>query len=413
MSSAKLKTNGKWLVWAREMSNFKRKDIAKKMGVDSEEIRQWEQTGDIGQNELKKLADYYRRPPMMFFNNNSPSYNEDKIVDFRTKGSKQKKKVSPQILRELESAQNKRENLILLEEESEEEIIPNFTLSMKNEVSDVKIISEYIREKINMTKPQIDVLNNSENALNHWINKVEGLGVLVFQFYDIEPKDMRGYAIYNEKLPIIGINKKEHVNGRKFTLFHELAHLIINNEGIIISNFNKFAINYNTEELCNKIAAEILVPRETFEIKINDYDNNNEWKDNQIKSLSKYFKVSNEVILRRLLTLDKISNDFYKSKKHEWEKNYFAFKNRSSNKKNKNSKKNTKPKIAKEKTPNNTKNIRKATEALRKNGELYTKMVLEAYDSQLITNSTMADYLGVSLQVIVEIRKKLSKELFE
>ncbi|WP_225369198.1 hypothetical protein [Methanobrevibacter arboriphilus] len=41
---------------------------------------------------LKKLADYYRRPPMMFFNNNSPSYNEDKIVDFRTKGSKQKKK---------------------------------------------------------------------------------------------------------------------------------------------------------------------------------------------------------------------------------------------------------------------------------------------------------------------------------
>ncbi|WP_263640791.1 hypothetical protein [Methanobrevibacter arboriphilus] len=40
-------------------------------------------------------------------------------------------------------------------------------------------------------------------------------------------------------------------------------------------------------------------------------------------------------------------------------------------------------------------------------------MVLEAYDSQLITNSTMADYLGVSLQVIVEIRKKLSKELFE
>ncbi len=32
MSSAKLKTNGKWLVWAREMSNFKRKDIAKKNG---------------------------------------------------------------------------------------------------------------------------------------------------------------------------------------------------------------------------------------------------------------------------------------------------------------------------------------------------------------------------------------------
>ncbi len=26
------------------------------MGVDSEEIRQWEQTGDIGQNELKKIG---------------------------------------------------------------------------------------------------------------------------------------------------------------------------------------------------------------------------------------------------------------------------------------------------------------------------------------------------------------------
>lgn len=413
MSSSRIKANGNWLTWARKMSQFKTSDIAKKMGVHSEDILNWEKTGEIRTSEVKKLAKYYHRPPMLFYNENNPVNNYENITDFRTINSLEKTELSPLIIKELQNAKNKRENLIILEDESEDFIIPEFKLSIDTKNNSIETIAQYIRERIGMTNAEIYNLKNSENALNHWIHKIEELGVLVFQFYDIDPVDMRGYAIYNKKLPIIGINKKEFPNGEKFTLFHELVHLILNDEKISISNINKFKITNEKELICNKIAAEILVPTKSLEIKLEDYNNNGIWKDHHITALSKSFQVSNEVILRRLLSLKKISKEFYYSKKEEWEKKYFASSANNLEKDKSKTKKKRKEKDKKIDKTENTYNSKKATELLRKNGLLYTKLVLDAYDSRLITNNTLTDYLGTKLQVVNDIRKKIAKENLE
>jgi Zn-dependent peptidase ImmA (M78 family) len=251
----------------------------------------------------------------------------------------------------------------------------------------------------------------NKKGLEFWINKLEELGVLVFQFYGIKPEEMRGYALTYDKLPIIGINNQDHPNGKKFTLFHELAHLIIKKEGI--SSFNKYDLPNSDEIFCNAVAAEVLVPEKDLLAKVDQIGVRGNWTNDKINKLKNFFNVSSEVIVRRLLTLKLVEPDFYKSKKEEWNK--FIPHSGSKAKErtvDQGRRERDEPCSDREKDINLI-NTRKAVMAIKRNGVYYTEIVLSAYDSQLITNSTMTGYLGETLQVVEEIRKKLLEEIEE
>ena len=159
---------------------------------------------------------------------------------------------------------------------------------------------------------------------------------------------------------------------------------------------------------CNAVAAEIVAPTEFLEPKIDQMGVEGDWTNGKIKNLANYFQVSKEVIVRRLLTLELVTPDYYKSKKAEWKK--FIPHSKSTSKKQRTEKTTTEYKRTEDPDVINT---RKATIALKRNGIYYTEIVLSAYDSQLITNSTMAGYLGETLQVIDQIRNKLPEEMVE
>ena len=106
---------------------------------------------------------------------------------------------------------------------------------------------------------------------------------------------------------------------------HELSHIIIwwKSE---INNIDFRDINsgytYNEDEVfCNKLAAEILVPKKLLiekNKKINDYS-----IDKKVKILSKDFWVSSEVIFRRLFDLNIIERQKYiefRNRTEEWVK---------------------------------------------------------------------------------------------
>lgn len=397
MSSTKLKANHEWLIWARKTAHYNVKEIAEKMKVNKETVKEWESTGKIEYNTLVELAEYYQRPPMIFFNVNKPEY-EKPIPDFRTINSNEKDNVSPEISFEIRSANVRRENLIKLEVESDEYKIPEFSLN-NIKTKDPTEISDIIRDKVGMKR--------SNKDLDYWISKVEDLGVLVFQFYGIEPQDIRGYALYYDKLPIIGINHKEYKNGKKFTLFHELAHLAIKKQGL--SNFDRYYLRNETEILCNQIAAESLVPSKMIINQINDMVYSTLLDDKTLKRLSRFFKVSNEVIIRRLLTLNFISKKDYQSKKDELD-TYIGKKKEVSQKNKQKPHKDTEKIVL---SDPQSKYRKKAAIALNKNGMYYTNSIFKAYDEDLITIDDVAENLGVSLEVIREIRKKIMGDSFD
>lgn len=397
MSTEILNVNTKWLKWARTSVKYEKDDVASKLNVNPEKITEWEETGKLTQNELMALSDIYEVSPYTFFDGNDPVYDKE-IPDFRTINSK-KIKITPEIMFELRRAKDNRNTLLNFEDEFDDFEFPLFS-SNTIESDDPMIVADKIRHLLN-----IGSRSDLNKKLEYWIKLIEALGILVFEFYDIDPKQLRGYALYYDKLPIIGINHKESDNAKKFTLFHELTHLILKKEGI--SNINEYSFANNDESYCNKVAAEVLVPNKLFRNYINDNSSFKRFRTKDIEVLSQRFHVSKHVIVRRALDLGFINSNDYNDRINEFNKYINPPKKKNLNKRSNNksqSKNDNKPKSS-------DKGLHtKAKVALRKNGNYFTSLLIKAYDEELITDIDVALELKVSLEVMSKIMSIIEKE---
>ena len=394
MGTEIVKVNTKWLKWARTSVKYEKNDVANKLNVNPKKITEWEKTGKLTQNELMALSDVYEVSPYTFFDGNDPVYDKE-IPDFRTINSK-KINITPEIMFELRRAKEKRETLLDFEDDFDDFEFPLFSSNTINS-DDPIIVAEKIRNFLGMGR------FNSHRKLDYWISLIESLGILVFELYNIEPEQLRGYALYYDKLPIIGINHRESPNAKKFTLFHELAHLIMKKDGM--SNINEYNFINNEEAYCNKVAAETLVSTKLFKTYIEDTDSFNEFKKKDIKDLSRIFGVSNQVIVRKALDLGFINQKEYNDRIKEF--NEYI----NPPKMNKTPKINNKPKVNENKVPNHDKGLHnKAKMALRKNGYYFTTLLIKAYEEELITDIDMALELNVSLQVMSKIINMVVEE---
>ncbi len=387
MNSVIAYVNHEMLVWARESANYDLEEIAHKIGVSVKRLESWEEGTDFPTYlQLLKLANSYKRPSAMFFGKKIPEKPETE-PDFRFLPDVDiKPKLSPKIIFELRNAESKRKTFINLKEELKEEITI-FTLKA-NISEEEKDVVEKIKKALNISWAKRFSWKTADDALKEWISIIENLGVLIFQFVDIKPKEMRGYALNNGILPIIGINATEHAHGRIFTLLHELVHITLGKRGI--SNLYGYKINNNVERFCNRVAGEILVPTEILlseSIVVNNDSGN--WEDYKLRILSNRFKVSKEVILRRLLTLELISEEFYDSKRDE----FLGYVAPPSFEKGQ--------KVRRDLT---------AFKSLKRNGDLYTDAVIASYRNELITTSELSDYLGVKLKYLPEIEQNLYRD---
>jgi Zn-dependent peptidase ImmA (M78 family) len=401
MESAKLNINTEWLVWARKTSHYKINDIAKKMKKDEGFVEELEKTGEIEYNTLLELSKHYQRPTSVFFSKGSPKY-EETIPDFRTLASETKKEISPKIALEIRNAKYKRQTLLNIETESNEFKLPKFKFNNLNNASD-KEISEVLMDELEGNRANLSILK-----LKNWITKIESLGVLVFEFYGINPEELRGYALYYDKLPIIGINHREYDNPKKFTLFHELAHLLVKKEGI--SNLKEYNLEKKEEIRCNKIAAEFIVPTKLFKQIITEKRIKNFDKEN-IRILSKTFKISKDVIIRKALDLKLIDNTEYKNKQNDFNSYLDERKKQTTTNKSLNEKtdKTDETKESK-KLSTEEKYKRQASEAQTRNGNYYIKKLFEAYDKDLISDLDVSIDLDVSLNVVRKLQENISIE---
>ena len=397
MSTDIVNVNTKWLKWARTSVKYEKDVVANKLNIDPEKITEWEETGTLTSNELIALSEIYQVSPYTFFDGNDPVYDKE-IPDFRTINS-EKVNMTPEIMFELRRAKDNRNTLLNFEDEFDDFEFPLFS-SNTIESDDPMIVADKIKHLLNI-KGRSDL----NKKLNYWIKLIEALGILVFEFYGIDPKQLRGYALYYDKLPIIGINHKESDNAKKFTLFHELTHLILKKEGI--SNINEYSFANNDESYCNKVAAEVLVPNKLFRNFIEDNSSYKRFRTQDIEGLSQRFHVSKHVIVRRALDLGFINSNDYNDRINEFN-NYIN----PPKKKNSNKRSNNKPQSKNDNKPKNSDKglYNKAKVALRKNGNYFTSLLIKAYDEELITDIDVALELKVSLEVMSKIISIIEKE---
>ena len=185
---------------------------------------------------------------------------------------------------------------------------------------DVNEVVKSIRITLGLSEDWAQKFLTWQDALNYLVERIENIGIItVFNGVvenntsrPISVDECRGFVLVDEFAPFMFINNTDSKAAQLFTIVHELAHIWMGQSAGF--DFRKLQpADEPIEILCDKIAAEFLVPKEEF---------NKQWELNpNIKSSSRFFKVSEIVIARRALDTGKISRD-------EFFKFYEEYKNR-------------------------------------------------------------------------------------
>jgi Zn-dependent peptidase ImmA (M78 family) len=180
--------------------------------------------------------------------------------------------------------------------------------------SNVQEIVADIRQTLGLSQTWASQYKKWQDALDSLIQHVEDIGIITMfngvvennNYRPINVEDCRGFVLVDEFAPFMFVNNADAKAAQLFTIVHELAHIWIGHSAGF--DFRKLEpANDPIEKICDKIAAEFLVPERIFsEI----------WDAHPtIAYAAKFFKVSEIVIARRALDLGKFSKvqflDFY------------------------------------------------------------------------------------------------------
>ena len=239
-----------------------------------------------------------------------------------------------------------------------------------------------LREELNLG--EIRQFENINNVLEAYIERVESLGVAVFQL-SMTQDNLRGFSIVDEVMPIIGIKGGgEPATAKIFTLFHEFAHILLNDGGLCDLSEST---NQQIEKWCNAFAAEILVPTSELlkmNIVIDKYLKKDKiWLKSDLIKLGNHFHVGPLTILRRLLDNKRTTPTYYKNKHEAWNK----------------------PQFGRSKNPEG-RNI--AKETIKEKGKTYISLAFSAFDQNRIDIKDLSDFLGVNFSYIAKTRQLLN-----
>lgn len=362
------------LVWARESARLDIETAAKKAKVTPERMKLWE-AGEARPtiNQLRKLANAYKRPIAVFYLPEPPSSGFQAMRDFRRLPGNISTNESTELALEIRGVIARREVALELISAIDEEP-PDFLLTATLN-DDAEVLASEIRAYLGVSVDEQIGWKPGYDSFNAWRAALEDAGVLVFQSVGVRLDEMRGFSISDMPLPAIVVNNKDSVNGRIFTLLHELAHILLR-EGGICDLYDENEI----EVFCNRAAGAALMPRQRLmaEDMVASKADGMTWSDGELQALSNRYGVSREVTLRRLLSIGRASASFYGMKREQFQKEYSTYDN-----------------------PGGP--VPPHRKALSRTGRSFAVLVLRAYRQNYITASEVSDFLEVKLKHLPKI----------
>jgi len=310
------------LLWGRQYAYLSIDDASQRIGVPVEKLREWENgVSSPTVVQLHKIARVYKQLFAVFYMQNPPKPASLPLKDFRRLPSTGISEISYELAGEIRTAINRREIAVRMMEEMEEEPIEfSLTANIHEKPSE---IAGKVRSLLFSDLSKIPSFANKYNAFRFFRERLERLGILVFQSSSVSVSEMRGFSIYESQFPVIVVNRKDAPAGRIFSLFHELTHILLRTAGVceIDPDITLPPEKQEIEVFCNKVSAEILMPYQLFlehaQHKLS-ISGDTFYSDLIILQLSNEFGVSREAVVRRLLTLDLVSKEFYQTKRDQF-----------------------------------------------------------------------------------------------
>lgn len=386
--------NPSLLIWARETAGFDLTAAATKIDVDEEKLITWE-TGEDQPSipQLRKLAEAYKRPLAVLYLPEPPTSAFQAMHDFRRLPDLGLRRFSPELTLEIRLAQQRRELALELFEDGDEVPTP---FSIETTVlTDPEAAAAKMREAIGVDYELQSHWRDPRVAFLAWRAKIEEMGVLVFQASRIESDEASGFAYWSDALPFMVINRKDAYARRIFSMFHELAHLMLRQSGVSDLDIDgpRPSADEKVEIFCNQVAAAALMPKNLFlkeKLIAARGSGRHEWDDATVQSLSLTYGVSREAIVRRLLSLGRTTDAFYKRKRAQYAAEFQQQRQRDREKNQ------GKP------IPRNM-----PRETVADYGKPFVRRVIENYHLDRISLSDVSGYLGVKVRHVPGIEQQL------
>lgn len=315
--------NPEVLRWARERTGLSVEAAAEAIGQSAEALRAWENGTKVPTyRQLSDLAHrVYKRPLAVFFFPEPPT-EAPLSSQFRTLPQSELDALEPDTLYALRDARAWQLAIpVLLQDAASLSLrSPDELRAQANEsASD---LAKRIRREIGISVDQQRSWGGPSEALKAWRKAVEGFGVFVFK-RSFSQNTVSGFCLDDDRFPVVVLNNSTAHSRQVFTLFHELGHLAFRVSGVTTReqhNLGSLAPGAKALEVaCNRFAADFLVPQDSLMWTATDTAN----LDYAITDRAQQFNVSREVILRRLLDAQAISQATYSAKIEEWRDDYF------------------------------------------------------------------------------------------
>ncbi len=376
-----IKINPEVLEWARKSIGFQPAEVSKRLNISENTVIAWEEGNKTpSTSSLNKLALVYKRPLAALL---LPSVPDEPPLptDFRQLPNLQKRRLSKETRLSIRRARRYQRLAIELLEYETAELSDNVILGSATLQDNAESISERERNRIGISVADQSKLQDPYEALREWRRSLEKLNVLIFQTrFPLE--EARGFSLCDKKIPVIVLNISDSVNPRIFTIFHEYAHIMLGQTGICIPTEapTKFHQRDQAEEFCDAFAGAFLVPESSL---IEDSMVLNIRKDSHIDEdvigqLVGKYKVSQYVILRRLLSCNLITRG-----------SYFDYLN------------NIEVPVRKKSKGGPS----AARKSVARNGILFTSLALSAVNHGYINYSDLSDYLDINLKYLDKVEK--------
>jgi Zn-dependent peptidase ImmA (M78 family) len=176
----------------------------------------------------------------------------------------------------------------------------------------------WAREQLGVTKVFGSGRQKPEVVLADWIARVEALGIIVLQ-ETFSPKDASAFSIGSLNPPVLVLCFKDAERRRLFSLFHELAHIVLRQSAICNLSYEKAQ---HDERFCDKFAASLLMPADEVHHLRGRSGGDLDWLAETISSLS---GASTESAFLRLVDLHIATISDYLRRKPSWEEAYNAW----------------------------------------------------------------------------------------
>lgn len=379
--------NPEVLKWARERAGMSVEDVASAMGKPADAILSWEKpagaTPTYGQ--LEKLAySLYRRPIALFFFP-APPDEPDAKESFRTLPDFEIDNLLPDTrhaIRQAQAIQIALTELNLATNPSKRLIFRDITL---DPTADVASQARAVREYLGLSLATQVEWGGTERALEAWRAVVQDSGVFVFK-RPFKQDDISGFCITDDEFPVIYLNNSTAKSRQIFTLFHELAHVLVHTGGVTKVRDEYIAalsgVARDIELFCNRFTAEFLVPSVDFEGRLEPRSPINEL----VVGLAEHYKVSREVILRKLRDRKMVDSEYYEAMTAQWAQEYGQ--------------------LMKDRPPGGNYYITQAAYL----GDKYLDLAFSKYYQGAVTIEQLADYLAVKVRSVAGIEQAMLRK---